>query len=122
GLWGIFFILVSVGVQNTSWISFVFLLEVVSVLVLFFYAQKEKPDEISKAPGRIMGFGIANAIGLGAYGLAVSTIPTTIAAPIVSALPVVTLILAHIVLRERLGPIQYFGVAIIIGGVVVLSL
>lgn len=120
-LWGIFFIFVDIGVRNTSWISFFFFMEIFSIIFLFTYSKFVKPDSFSKAPEGIVGFGIANSIGLGAYGFALATIPTTIAASIVSGLPVIALILAHIFLKEKLRVLQYFGIALTIVGLILIS-
>jgi drug/metabolite transporter (DMT)-like permease len=57
-----------------------------------------------------------------AYTAGVETNLAAIVAPISAAFPVVTLVLARLLLHERLRPWQWAGIALVIVGVVLLSL
>lgn len=60
--------------------------------------------------GANLAFGVASTLGL-----------VSVTAALASLYPVVTVLLARFVLRERLGPVQQAGVVAALGGVVLLS-
>ncbi len=121
-LWGIFFVFVDLSVHATSWISFVVFSELISIVLILIYGIGKKIESIKNVPLRVFGFGVANALGSSFYGLALLTLPTTVAAPIVSALPLVAVMLAHFVLKEKLAKIQYLGIIAVVCGIIILSL
>jgi len=66
--------------------------------------------------------GILDVFGLLTYNMGISTEFVSIVAPISSAFPVVTIILAYIFLKERMVLNQKIGAVLILTGLILISL
>jgi len=88
------------------------------------YRRLRAPDRAS-IPGLLPLIAAIGLLDVGAnltYGLSADLGPLVVVAVLGSLYPVVTAVLAAVVLRERLRGIQYAGVAAAIGGLMLLTL
>ncbi len=65
--------------------------------------------------------GLLDVLGNGAFVLATSVVPVGIAAALSGLYPIVTMLLARAILRDRLPPMAMAAVALAVGGVVLIS-
>ena len=78
-----------------------------------------KPD--NKNLSAIVIIAILNLAALLAYNLGVTYNYTTIVAPISAAAPAVTILLAILLLKEKLATDQKFGIILVLIGLILLS-
>ncbi|MCB9412126.1 MAG: EamA family transporter [Actinobacteria bacterium] len=93
-------------------------------VALVIYRRLRAPDRAS-IPGLLPLIAAIGLLDVGAnltYGLSADLGPLVVVAVLGSLYPVVTAVLAAVVLRERLRGIQYAGVAAAIGGLMLLTL
>jgi drug/metabolite transporter (DMT)-like permease len=69
----------------------------------------------------IIGAGLLDSLGFVAFNLGIELNPVSVVIPIAAAYPAVTVALAWVLLRERMAPIQVFGIATVLGGVIAFS-
>ncbi len=121
---GLYFFLLSFLTKTLGWFDTAFLVTIPMVLFLLLYGtltdNKLKVKE-SRMPLLFL-IGILSIVGLLSYNLGVTYNYTDIVAPVSSASPLVTIILAFLFLKERLTNSQKIGVFLILLGLVLLSI
>ena len=69
----------------------------------------------------VMGAGGLDSLGFIAFNLGIELNPVSLVIPIAAAYPAVTMALAWILLKERLGRMQMVGITTVMGGVIAFS-
>ena len=69
----------------------------------------------------VMGAGVLDSLGFIAFNLGIELNPVSLVIPIAAAYPAVTMALAWILLKERLGRMQMVGITTVLGGVIAFS-
>ncbi|MBN2881133.1 DMT family transporter [Candidatus Woesearchaeota archaeon] len=122
--WGIYFVILDYLIELSNWFTAMFTIQITSILYLlalmiitkktFTYTLKElKPIFISAVSSAFAVFGLT---------LGLKNALTSIVSPIVAAAPVITLILARIILKEKLELIQKIALLTVIIGIVIASI
>ncbi|MFB6145500.1 MAG: EamA family transporter [Candidatus Nanohaloarchaea archaeon] len=122
--WGIGFTVLDISVAELGWIIPVFILKASLVVYLVSYSGIKSRD-ISLPTGNylpIMLIGVFEAIATAAYGFGITVGFTSLVAPISAAFPMVTVLLARVVLNEELDYNQWFGIITIISAIILLSI
>jgi drug/metabolite transporter (DMT)-like permease len=97
------------------------LVEMVGSLALLL-SLGQRPIQLSPARGGIIVVAsLLNTLAFVAFNLGVTVGSTAIVATLSSLASAVTVLLAWLILRDRLAPWQWVGVGIILGGVVLVS-
>ena len=112
--------------RNSDWFSVSLIIRSIVALYLFLMlAGKKQTGEIlkSKIPMKLM-FAIAfvDVIALGVYNFAVTTFEVSFVSVIASCAALVTIILARIILKEKLHRLQQVGAVLIIAGIIGLQI
>ncbi len=103
--------------------TIVFVRAVAIAIILAYSFGKENNARIeAKSAGLLLIVGILDAVGYLAYNMGISVGLVSIVAVICSAAPLLTMVLAHLFMKERLAKSQYLGIALIVAGVAGLSL
>jgi drug/metabolite transporter (DMT)-like permease len=122
--WGVLFVLLDILVSQLGWFLPVFLIVIIEVVYLLAYSGTMKKS--ISFPKNIVLFvilvGILEAIAFLSFGYGITFEHTAILAPIISAFPAVTIILARIFFREILDINQKLGIVSILAGLVLLSI
>ena len=123
-MFGIFFIFVDVFVEQLGWFIPFFLTKAVQIPYLIGYSKISKTS--ISFPRYVMwpllAMGILEATGFVFYGVAITKEYTALVAPIISTIPLVTVVLARIFFRELLDINQKIGIFAIVAGIIILSL
>lgn len=110
--------------NNTSGLFWVALVDSLVAILFFFYTKsKEKPKLKFSKKYTLIGFaGAANVVAVAAtsWGFATTTL-TSIIVVVSSAVPLVAALLGVKYLKEKLIPLQYLGIGLILFGVVLLT-
>jgi len=122
--WGAYYFLLSFLVKALNWFSVTLFITAITVLFLAVYgtATRKRMMTGRSGMGLLLAMGVLNVIALFAYNLGVTLSYTAIVAPINAASPLVTIILAYALLKERLVPNQKIGVAMVLLGIVLLAI
>ena len=124
--WGIFYTFLTILVDEWSWFFTALLVRIFLLLFLIFYLLFLKQPFSFKPKSNIifliLGIGIFEVIATLSYNIGIERELTAIVAPISATFPLITIILAGIFLKERLILNQYFGIAFVISGLVLLAL
>lgn len=122
--WGIFFLLLDVLVSDLGWILPLLLIKAVSVFYIaaYFKTTKRKFSFPKKVMIFVILVGVFEAIATLSYGLGITFQYTAIVAPIMAAVPMVTVILARIFMKETMETNQKIGIVSILIGLVLLSI
>ena len=122
--WGAYYFLSAFLDKSLGWFAVTLFLTALSVLFLAGYgALRKEPLKVGRGSlGVLAVMGAFNVISLLAYNLGVTLSYTAIVAPIAAASPVVTIILALVLLREKLALNQKAGIVMILAGIVLLAL
>lgn len=121
--WGAYYFFLGFLVKALNWFSVTLFVTAITVLFLAAYgAVTKKPMKANMGSlGPLLAMGAFNVIVLFAYNIGVTVSYASIVAPISAASPLVTIILAYVLLRERLAPNQKIGVAMVLLGIVLLA-
>ncbi|MAH01945.1 hypothetical protein CMO87_01800 [Candidatus Woesearchaeota archaeon] len=122
--WGVMVILIDILVSELGWFFPIFLLKVFVVFYVLMYSGITKKN-ISFPRNALLLVILAGILESGAFllfGAGLTYENTSIIAPIVSAFPIVAIILARIFFKEILELNQKLGVVTVILGVVLLSI
>jgi transporter family protein len=122
--WGVFGFLAKLGADKISpqHMQILFTVGMVPLVVLAFLRSKRKVD-IDKLG---ITYGILNGVfaGLGglAYFAAMEKGKASVVGPVTSLFPLLTVVLAVILLKERMNPVQMAGIILALISIVILSM
>lgn len=122
--WGAYFFLVSVLVGIFGWFTAAFLVTAPTLAIFLIYGARTRSGfgvSTSELP-LVLGVGGLSIIGFLAYSIGVSYNYTAIVAPVSAAAPAITIILALLLLKERLANNQKLGMVLILIGLILLSI
>ena len=124
--WGTSLFLLASLTKTMGWFLPAFSFRLFLLIFLFLYmvfAKKEFVQKKSKFPLLLLLLiGVFDMGAFFTYSLGTSGSYASIVAPIGSAYTLVTIILAKIFLKEKIKPSQYFGIASILTGLIIISL
>ena len=122
--WGISFNLIGILAAELSWFLPIFLIKIATALYLLAYsgATRQRISFPKNVALFIILIGILEFAAFLSYGIGVNSEKSAIIAPIASAFPMVTIILARIFLKESLEINQKLGVISVLAGLVLLSI
>ncbi len=122
--WGVQFVFIDSLVANFGWFMPIFLIKLLVLLFLASYVaiKKEAFSFPYSVRFLIAAVAILEVIAFLSYGYAISSENSAIVAPLVSASPTVTVLLALIFFRESIELNQKIGIAAALSGIVILSL
>lgn len=122
--WGIQFVFIDMLVEEFGWFIPMFLIKIISLLFLIVYisAKKESVPFPRQAGALVIAIAALEVAAFLSYGFAISTQNTAITAPLISAAPTVTVILAFIFFKEKIELNQKIGMVAALSGIVLLSL
>jgi drug/metabolite transporter (DMT)-like permease len=69
----------------------------------------------------VIGAGVLDSLGFVAFNLGIELNPVSLIIPIAAAYPAVTMVLARVLLKERMTRVQMAGMGTVLGGVIVFS-
>jgi DME family drug/metabolite transporter len=124
-LFGLFFALIRIPVERVGYFLPAYGGNAIAVPLYLFIARRSGERDVLRPPQLPVPIAICATIQIGAtilYAYALTKGETAIVAPIAGSYPAVFVVLAYIVFRERIRPIQYAGVAATVVGIVGLSL
>lgn len=127
--WGPYFALIDFLTPSLGWFYPIFLTKAVSLMIVAAYFALQDAEE-GMAWGRIGAWawlvvaliGVVEFAGHFLYGYGVGIGQTALVAPIAFAYPAFTILMAHLLFRERLEKSQYAGIVIALAGVVMVAL
>ncbi|KKQ23738.1 MAG: hypothetical protein US40_C0007G0052 [Candidatus Roizmanbacteria bacterium GW2011_GWC2_37_13] len=124
--WGVALFLLASLTKNLGWFLpaflFRFFLLIFLSLLILFSKKKFVPEKIKFPWGLLLLIGIFDMGAFFTFSLGTSGSFASIVAPIGSAYALVTIVLAKIFLKEKIKPNQYFGIAGILAGLILISL
>jgi DME family drug/metabolite transporter len=124
-LFGLFFALVRIPVERVGYFLPAYGGNVIAVPLYLLIARRAGERDVLRPPRLPVPIAICATVQIGAtilYAYALTKGETAVVAPIAGSYPAVFVVLAYIVFRERIRPIQYAGVAATVLGIVGLSL
>ena len=124
--WGAMWFLVAFVEGWAGWLFVILAMRAVTVTCAGAYSGMGKEGVALGKKGKglwgvIAAAGILDAVGFASLGFAMTTEFASIVTPIASAYPAVTVILALVLLRERLLATQLLGIVLVLVGVAALS-
>ncbi len=121
--YGLYFFLLSLLVKSLGWFDAAFLVIIPTILFLLLYGTltSKKLNVKSNYLLFLALIGVLGIVGILSYNLGVTYNYTDIVAPISSASPLITIVLASLLLKEKLTNNQKVGVAFVLAGLVLLS-
>ncbi len=122
--WGILFVLLDILISELGWfLPFVFIITTEIFCLLAYSGATKKDISFPKNIGLfVILVGVLETIAFLSFGVGVSSQPTAILAPIISAFPAITIILARIFFKEILELNQKIGIVSVLMGLVLLSI
>jgi len=122
--WGLFGFLAKVGSERVSPIQmyFFFVIGMIPLVVAAILRLHRKVETDRRGVGYGMLNGVFSGLGLLAYYAAMEGGKASIVGPVTSLYPLVTVILAVALLKERLNRVQQLGVGFAITSILILSL
>lgn len=125
--WGTTFALFKIPIERIGSLNFSFSLEITvfcsSVLILLFSKQKINRKPSRKSLSTIIVLAVLGYFGVMCYNIAINLVPdVSVLAVMGSATPVVTIVLSHLFLKEKLTMLQYLGVVFILSASLLLVL
>lgn len=123
--WGIGFTLLKITVDSLGTIIPIVFFRLFSVVIILMILLRKKLKLVFKPIHLLLIIvfsGILDVFGLLTYNTGITTEFVSIVAPISSAFPVVTIILAYIFLKERMVLNQKIGAAFILTGLILISI
>lgn len=124
-LWGIAMFLLKFVVNDLGIVWSIIIIRGISILFLFLYGKSKNLE--FKFSGKyilllLIIIGLIDTVAFLVYNLGISAEYLSLVVPVVSSYPFITLILAHLFLKERLVLNQYIGIAIILLGLTLISI
>ncbi|RJQ15855.1 DMT family transporter [Candidatus Woesearchaeota archaeon] len=121
--WGILFSFVGYLVTKIGWFFPMVLIKTITMLYLLIYFKTTKREFSLPKAGLIfiMLVGLFEVLAIFAYGLGISFHSTSLVAPIIAGVPMVTVILAKIIFKESIDINQKLGIVSVILGLVLLA-
>lgn len=125
--WGFGFIPLGMAIDSQGWFSSFNILSVTSALITFVYGKFSIGIRVptlsdTKLWMTIIGVALLSFIGYVSYSIGVEYFPTAIVGPLGATYPLVTIIFAVILLKEKISSWQRVGISMSIAGIVLLSL
>ncbi|HLD80885.1 MAG TPA: DMT family transporter [archaeon] len=122
-LFGSFYTVLDVLASRLDWFFPMFLVRFPTLALVFLAsaAIKKKLDFPSNALGLVALVGLLETIGNLSYGAGITLEFSAVMAPIAATMPLVTILLAVVLLKESLEVNQKVGIASIVSGIVLLS-
>ena len=123
-IYGVTFFLSSVLAKLLGWFDATLFITPPIVIFMFIYGMIRKESlkvSISQLPSLAL-MGCLGLIGFFAYNIGTEYNFTSIVAPISAASPLITVILATVIVREKLSGNQFVGIALVIMGLALLAL
>jgi len=124
-LFGLFFALVRIPVERVGYFLPAYAGNVIGIPLYLFLARGFGEQGVLRRPHHIATIAMLAFAQIGAtmlYAYALTKGKTAIVAPIAGSYPAIFVVLAYVVLRERIRPVQYLGVVTTVVGIVALSL
>jgi drug/metabolite transporter (DMT)-like permease len=121
---GISYVLFDVLISSLGWFYPVLLTRIGMVIIAGIYsvAAKKKLDYPHSTKYLVLAVGILEAIAFLSIGLGISGDHTAIIAPVASAFPAITIILARIFFKEMMELNQKLGVIAVLSGLILLAI
>lgn len=122
--WGLFGFLAKVGSDRVSPIQmyFFFVIGMIPLVVVAIFRLHRKVETDRRGASYGMLNGVFSGLGLLAYYAAMEGGKASIVGPVTSLYPLVTVILAVALLKERLNRVQQLGIGLAITSILILSL
>ena len=122
--WGVFMILIDLLVTELGWFLPIFFMVTVEIFYLLTYSGIAKKN--ISFPKNVAVFvilaGVLEVIAFLSFGFSITSENVAIVAPIISAFPAITIILARIFFKEILDLNQKVGVVVVLIGLVLLAI
>lgn len=121
--WGLFYSGIGVLSKQMGWLWPILITGVGSAILLFFYslAKKSGISYPKKTSGLVLAWVAIAIVALSLYGIGTSYGYVSVVSPISASAPVIAVVLALFVLKEKLEPVQVLGIAVIIIGLVMIA-
>jgi len=123
-LFGLFFALVRIPVDRVGWFLPAYAGNFAGVPLYVLIARRMNEPDVLRRPRLPVPIAVIAFMQIGAtmlYAYALTKGKTAIVAPIAGSYPAVFVVLAFLILRERIRPVQYLGVVTAVAGIVGLS-
>jgi transporter family protein len=122
--WGLFGFLAKVGSERVSPIQMYlfFVIGMIPLVVIAIFRLRRKVETDRRGASYGMLNGVFAGLGLLAYYAAMEGGKASIVGPVTSLYPLVTVILAVALLKERLNRVQLMGIGLAITSILILSL
>lgn len=114
-------------VERSHWLLIAFITKITALIVVFLLSKKQKMDlsiqlQPQKMKVMIVVIGILEAAAMMSVTFGLSYGDSIIVAPISSALSIVTIGLAIVFLKEKISKVQFLGIVLTIGGIILTAL
>ncbi len=126
--WGISFFLMTPASRSLGWFLPVFIFKLFAIAFLFFYILTRIDRNLLKKSAQLstmiflLPIGFLDVGSFFSYSFGIRMEYSSIVAPIAASFPLITIILARIFLKEKLAINQIVGIAITIGGIILISI
>jgi len=122
--WGIFFVLVGILVKNMGWLLPPLIIKTMGIFYMLSYAgaSRKKISFPKNAALFIILLGVLETVGFLSVGAGMGFEQISIVAPVSSTYPLITIILAQIFFKEIIDINQKVGIAVVLLGLVLLSI
>ena len=123
-LWGIYFTFIRIPIRQVGWFwPSYFAMLGVPIIWIYMLVRRIKLEKLPNS--KITFLSLLNALlltgGTFSYNFAVMSGQTSIVAPIAGSYPVLFVVLAYFVFKDRLNKQQIFGIVTTLTGIVLLS-
>jgi drug/metabolite transporter (DMT)-like permease len=123
--WGLGFTLLTASVREVGWATANMLSSVAVVLTLVTFGLTMRrpvgPPAGRRSRTLTVLLGLCSAFAFVAYSIGVTSHPAVIVAPVSAAFPLVTILLARLLMAERMTHLQGVGVGLVMVGIVLAS-
>ncbi len=122
--WGVWYFMVGILVKGLGWFPASLYLVILNVVIMGLYGvfTKEKFAVKKEDAPRLLVIAVLGAAGFLAYNIGITYYFAAIVAPITAAAPALTVILALLLLKEKIASNQKLGIILIVLGLVALSI
>jgi uncharacterized membrane protein len=123
--WGIGFLFLNEAVKEIGWVipNVVLALSMTAFVLLYSALSRQSvaPPAAVRDRVRAIFVGLATILAYASYSIGIERYLTSVVGPLAAAYPLVTVVLAVVILREKTAINQKIGIAGVIGGVVLLA-